>query len=176
MTADDRKRLAVIGGFTRPRDNIAHGTHHAAYIACEAIAATGAHSAIDVFHENAATAAKRAEVILPKAPPSRLLDKTAMPLVPERYQAIYIANGEQIGPSPYVLRPHRRLGAGDLQRGDDACRGAVGEPAGGAGQRAVRATDGFVFKSRAAERLFREVWTDWAGRLPGRRRSPRPRW
>ena len=47
MTTDDRKRLAVIGGFTRPRDNIAHGTHHAAYIACEAIAATGAYATID---------------------------------------------------------------------------------------------------------------------------------
>jgi glycosyltransferase involved in cell wall biosynthesis len=167
VPSDDRTRLAVIGGFTRPRDNIAHGTHHAAYIACEAIAATGAYATIDVFHENAATPAKRAEVILPKAPPARLLDKTAMPLVPERYQAIYIANGEQIGPSPYVLRPH----------GDWApviC--SVGTTHAGAqwesllvalASRAVRATDGFVFKSRAAERLFREVWTDWSGRLPG---------
>jgi glycosyltransferase involved in cell wall biosynthesis len=164
---DDRTRLAVIGGFTKPRDSIAHGTHHAAFIACEAIAATAAYSGIDVFHENAAAPAKRGEVILPKAPPSRLLDKTAMPLIADRYQSIYVANGEQIGPSPYALRP----------QGDWApviC--SVGTTHAGAQwqsllvalmSHAVRASDGFVFKSRPAERLFREVWTDWAGRIPG---------
>jgi glycosyltransferase involved in cell wall biosynthesis len=164
---DDRTRLAVIGGFTRPRDSIAHGTHHAAYIACEAIAATGAYSGIDVFHENATAPAKRGEVILPKTPPARLLDKTAMPSIPERYQAIYIANGEQIGPSPYVLRPHHDwapviCSVGTTHAGAQWQSLLVAMASG-----AVRGTDGFVFKSRAAERLFREVWADWAARLAG---------
>ena len=167
MTPEERTKLAVVGGFTRPRDSIAHGTHHAAYIACEAIAATGAYAGIDVFHENAAAPSKRAEVILPKAPPARLLDKTAMAAVPERYQAIYVANGEQIGPSPYVLRPHHDWAPVICSVGTTHAGAQWQSLLVAMASRAIRPSDGFVFKSRAAERLFREVWADWAGRLAG---------
>jgi glycosyltransferase involved in cell wall biosynthesis len=163
----DRTRLAVIGGFTKPRDSLAHGTHHAAYIACEAIAASGAYTAIDVFHENAVAPAKRGEVILPRTPPARLLDKTGMPTLAERYQAIYLANGEQIGPSPYVLRPHHDWAPVISTVGTTHAGAQWQSLLVALASQAVRASDGFVFKSRASRALFREVWTDWGARLPG---------
>ena len=116
-------------------------------------------------------------MILPKAPPARLLDKTAMPSIADRYQAIYIANGEQIGPSPYVLRPHADwapviCSVGTTHAGAQWQSLLVALASG-----AVRATDGFIFKSRAAQSAvpaglggLGRAGCGWRRRFPRRRR------
>jgi glycosyltransferase involved in cell wall biosynthesis len=156
-SADERTKLAMIGGFTRPRNADAQGTHHASYIACQALAACGGFSEIHLYQEG--------DVTLPKEPPTRVFDKIDMPATRERYQAIYVANGEQIGPVPHLLRPHHDwapvvCNVGTAHSGAQWRSLLVALASG-----AVRATDGFVFKSEPARALFREVWTDWVDRL-----------
>ena len=161
----ERTKLAVIGGFTKPRDSIAHGTHHASYVACQALAAVGGYSEIHVYQEFPPPPGRGGELILPKQPPSRVFDKSAMPTTSERYQAIYIANGEQIGPVPYLLRPHDDWAPLICSVGTAHSAAQWHSLLVALASGAVRTTDGFVFKSRAARALFREVWSEWTGRL-----------
>ena len=165
MSGPERSKLAVVGGFTRPREDVAHGTHHAAYSACEAIAKVGGYSEIHVFHEQPAPAGRRGELVLPAAPVFRVFDKTEMPATAERYQVVYVANGEQIGPVPHVLRPHEdwapvicTVGTAHSALQWQSLLLALASDS-------VRPTDGFVFKSTAAQSLFREVWEAWKNRL-----------
>ncbi|HEY0712898.1 MAG TPA: hypothetical protein VGF45_09510, partial [Polyangia bacterium] len=67
MEPAPRTKLAIIGGFTRPRENIAHGTHHAAYLTCEAIAQAGRYSGIDLYNDGAGQGA-RGELVTPPTP------------------------------------------------------------------------------------------------------------
>jgi glycosyltransferase involved in cell wall biosynthesis len=161
----DRTKLAIIGGFLKPRAAVAHGTHHASYIACQALSAVGCFSVIHVYHELPLPPGRASDLFLPNQPPTRVFDKTALPESPERYLAIYVANGEQIGPAPHLLRPHDDwapviCNVGSAHSGAQWHSLLVALASG-----AIRSSDGFVFKSEAARGLFRDVWTDWSDRF-----------
>jgi glycosyltransferase involved in cell wall biosynthesis len=164
-TSDQRTKLAVVGGFTRPRDDVAHGTHHAAYAACEAIAKVGGYSEIHVFHERPAPAGRRGELALPSTPACRVFDKTEMPTTAERYEAVYVANGEQIGPVPHVLRPHEDWAPVICSVGTAHSASQWQSLLLALASDSVRPSDGFIFKSKAAQALFRQVWEAWKERL-----------
>jgi glycosyltransferase involved in cell wall biosynthesis len=165
MSTDPRTKLATIGGFTRPRDSIAHGTHHAAYISCEAIARFGPYREIHVYHDPAAGQGRQMELVLPKQPPARAFDKSELRLSPERYAAIYVANGEQIGTAPYVLRPEDDWAPVICSVGTTHSAAQWEGLLVALASDAVRPSDGFIFKSRAAHSLFRDVWNDWIERF-----------
>ena len=167
MTSNSERRtkLAVVGGFTQPRDDIAHGTHHAAYGACEAIARAGVYSEIHVFHERPVGDPARGARCCRARRLAGVFDKTEMPAIAERYQAIYVANGEQIGPVPHVLRPHEDWAPVICSVGTAHSAPQWQSLLLALASDSVRPTDGFVFKSRAAQTLFREVWTAWKVRL-----------
>jgi glycosyltransferase involved in cell wall biosynthesis len=162
---NERTKLAIIGGFTKPRDAIAHGTHHASYLACRALAAGGGFSEIHVYHELPPPPGRGGELLLPKEPPTRVFDKAALPDSPDRYLAIYVANGEQIGPAPHLLRPHHDWAPVVCNVGTAHASAQWHSLLVALASGAVRSSDGFVFKSEAARALFREVWTDWADRF-----------
>jgi glycosyltransferase involved in cell wall biosynthesis len=165
MEPTSRSKLAVIGGFTRPRDNIAHGTHHAAFIACDAIARVGGYGAIHVFHENPAAPSRHADLALPRTPPAQVFDKTQMVATTERYAAIYVANGEQLGPMPHVLRPHGDWAPVICSVGTTHTAPQWQSLLMGLVTGAIRATDAFIFKSTAAKQLFRQTWLEMTDRL-----------
>jgi glycosyltransferase involved in cell wall biosynthesis len=165
VSTRERPALATIGGFTRPRDNIAHGTHHASHLACAAIAEVGGYSGIDAYHENARATARSAELAFPPSPPIRLFNQAELPTTRTRYSAIYVANGEQIGPVPFVLRPNDDwvplvLSIGTAHAAPQWQSLFLALASG-----SVRGTDGFIFKSKAAHNIFRHVWEDWCARF-----------
>jgi glycosyltransferase involved in cell wall biosynthesis len=165
MEPTSRSKLAVIGGFTRPRDNIAHGTHHAAYIACDAIARVGGYGAIHVYHENPAAPSRHADLVLPRTPPAQVFDKTQMVATTERYAAIYVANGEQLGPMPHVLRPHGDWAPVICSVGTTHTAPQWQSLLMGLVTGCIRATDAFIFKSSPAKLLFRQTWNEMTDRL-----------
>jgi glycosyltransferase involved in cell wall biosynthesis len=173
VSSRERTTLATIGGFTRPRDHIAHGTHHASYLACAAIAEVGGYSDIDVYHENARATARSAELVLPSSPPARLLNQAELPTTTNHYAAIYVANGEQIGPVPFVLRPNDDWAPLVLTIGTAHTAPQWQSLLVALASGSVRATDGFMFKSQAAQNIFRHVWEDWCARFGFSPRFPR---
>ena len=161
----DESNLAVVGGFLRPKQQVAQGTLHASYMMCRAIAEVGGYGELHVYQEGPRHLPRDMDLVPPAAPRARLFDKPMLPRTGERYAAIYLANGEQIESAPHVLRPPGDWAPVVCSVGIDPHSGPVVQPAGGAGQRCIRPTDGFIFKSRSAQHIFREVWTDWAERF-----------
>jgi glycosyltransferase involved in cell wall biosynthesis len=158
-----RTKLAIIGGFTRPHENIAHGTHHAAYRICEAIAKQGRYDEIHVFNDAVGPSA-RGVLSLPASPPTRVFDKLQLPASTARYQAIYVANGEQIGPAPSILRQHDDWSPLIQSIGTAHAAAQWQSFLVGALSDSFRATDGLIFKSRSAQGLFAEVFAEWRER------------
>jgi glycosyltransferase involved in cell wall biosynthesis len=159
-----RERLAFIGGFIKPRDSFAQGTLHAAFRACQAIAEVGGYGALDVYHDPQ-RGGRNGDLVLPRQPPTRLLDKALLPTSHERYRAIVINNGEQLTSVPFVLRPHDDwapliFSVGTAHAAHQWQNLLLGLLSG-----AGRLTDGIIFKSSRARELFRRVWTEWSERF-----------
>jgi glycosyltransferase involved in cell wall biosynthesis len=156
-----RKRLAVVGGFVKARPEDAQGTYHAAYATCDALARSGRFDGIDVFRSRSV----RGRMQLPQTPPTRVFDRTALANTSEAYAAIYVANGEQLTAAPHVLRPAYDCAPVVCSVGTAHVNGQWTNLLVAHATGAIRATDGFIFKSGAAERLFRETWADWSSRF-----------
>jgi glycosyltransferase involved in cell wall biosynthesis len=156
-----RSLLAVIGGFVKPGAAEAHGTRHAAFSMCEALARTDRYRGIDVFRGRAV----QGDLQLPRTPPSRVFGRTALASTIERYATIYVANGEQVNATPHVLRPAHDFAPVVCTIGTAHVNGQWMHLLVGLASGAIRPTDAFIFKSRAAERLFDETWTSWSHRF-----------
>jgi glycosyltransferase involved in cell wall biosynthesis len=161
METEQRNSLAIIGGFVRPRSSAPHGTLHASYLMCRALARLGDYAELHVFQEESRLLAADGELTLPNEVPTRLFHKPFLTVTAHRYRAIYVANGEQISSSPHVLRPSRDWAPVICSVGTAHSPGQWSNLLVGLASRAIRATDGFIFKSTASLDLFRSVWTDW---------------
>jgi glycosyltransferase involved in cell wall biosynthesis len=155
------ERLAILGGFIKPPPDAPHGAWQASYRLSSAIVATRRFRAVDVFHEGGE--AVRGTLTLPEG--VGLQDRTSLRKRPGVYSAIYVSNGEQVKYPPHMLRPD-----------DDAapviCEiGTAHDPRQwsnfflAAFSGTLRDTDGFIFKASFAEKLFRQVWDEWRGRI-----------
>ena len=148
----------------KPPDSVAQGTFHAAYQMCLALARKNRYSAFHVYQERRSGAAQ-AELMLPSSPPTVAFEKPMLRMSSERYSAIYVANGEQMTSAPHVLRPERDwapviCSIGTAHSNSQWMNLLLSLVSG-----QVRSTDGFIFKSQAAARLFRRVWDDWSARF-----------
>ena len=94
-----------------------------------------------------------------------MFDKPWLHLTPERYAAIFVANGEQILCAPHVLRPRDDWAPVVCSVGTAQANGQWANLFLSLASGAVRPTDGLIFKSRAAQRLFAEVGEEWASRF-----------
>jgi glycosyltransferase involved in cell wall biosynthesis len=163
------ERLAVVGGFLRPAPSAAHGTAHSAFALCAALARTGRYRELDVFLEEPERAgmSPKGALALPEHPPARVLDRGDLQAADGRYSLIYVANGEQMSYAPHVLRPETDwvpvvCEVGTLHALPQWSHFFISAVGG-----AIRPTDGFVFKSQSALRLFRDVWESWAPQIAG---------
>jgi glycosyltransferase involved in cell wall biosynthesis len=161
-----KNRLAVIGGFVRVPPSAPHGSLHAQFRLCNAIARVGRFQQIDVFHEEVHQLRARETVTLPEGVAAELVERHRLQGSPDQYWVIYVANGEQMQFAPHGLRPD------DLA--PMICEiGTAHHPAQwinfllAAWNGQLRESDGFIFKTRTAETLFRQVWEEWRGRVPG---------
>jgi glycosyltransferase involved in cell wall biosynthesis len=157
-----RSTLALIGGFAEPPKSSPHGTLHAAFAACDAIAATGRYAAIHVYHDQQSL---RSGVKLPDRPPARAFDKRVLCVTPERYAAIFVANGEQITSTPFVLRPDYDWAPVVCSIGTTHMAQQWASLLVALASDAVRPTDGWIFKSTAARQVFQEAWGAWTERF-----------
>jgi len=163
MNAAERTTLAVIEGFVKPRDYQAHGTVQAAYLICQALAQQRRYEALHVYLDRYRTAAS--ELALPSTLPAKSFDRTALRDSTDEYAAIYVANGDQMVSAPHVLRPPHDwtpviCSVGTAHSNSQWLNLLVSRASG-----ALRESDGFIFKSRAAERLFRSTFADWNERF-----------
>jgi glycosyltransferase involved in cell wall biosynthesis len=161
-------RLALFGGFLRPRRHAAHGTQQAAYLMCQALAEVGGYDEIHVYQDPPRQLPPDAELVLPRTPPAVRFDKPQLAVSPHVYAAIYAANGEQITASPWVLRPQGSRAPVVCSIGTTHITGQWLYLLVALASGASRTSDGFIFKSQAARSLFESVWQDWRQRLaPG---------
>lgn len=165
-SAEAPKTLALIGGFIKPRSHAAHGSLHAAYMMCQALAEVGGYGELHVYADQRQLQ-KDTELVLPRTG-ARLLDKAQLVASGHRYAAIYVANGDHIGSVPHVLRPAHDWAPVICSIGTMHIPGQWSNLLVALASGAVRPSDGLIFKSRAARTLFAQVWEDWKGRLaPG---------
>jgi glycosyltransferase involved in cell wall biosynthesis len=163
---DFRDRLAMVGGFVKVAPSAPHGTGHSAYLLCDAIARTGRYQAIDVFHENVNRfgGGSPRSVSLPIDLPCRLLERTQLKGAEGDYSAIYVANGEQMEYAAHLLRPDQDPAPVICEIGTAHYPSQWTNLFMTAWSGGLRDSDGFIFKSRSAERLFRRVWQEWSPR------------
>jgi glycosyltransferase involved in cell wall biosynthesis len=168
-SADHRSTLAFIEGFQRPRDNQAHGTFQAAYLICQALAEQDHYTALHLYRDGQRRPTVESELAVPAAPPTTVFDKLLLHSSRERYAAIYVANGEQILTAPHLLRPPLDWAPVICSVGTAHANQQWSNLLLSLASGAVRPTDGFIFKSQAAQGLFRRTLDDWSARfgLPG---------
>ena len=169
----NRTNLALIGGFLKPRNSAAHGTLHASYMMCQALAEVGGYGELHVYQESPRQLPRDAELALPSAPRALVFDKGQLLSTEHRYQAIYPANGEQIGSAPYLARPMDDWAPVICSIGTAHISGQWSNLLVALCSGAVRASDGLIFKSRSAQKIFEEVFQDWEHRLPAGAAFPR---
>src|SRR5262249_54052473 len=162
-------RLAILGGFLRFPPAAPHGTNHAGYNCCVALARSGRFKEIHDFYEEAerlkfygGNGVGRLD--LPREPPIHILDHSPLPFTGGAYQAIY-APGELLNTVSYALRP-----ADDWVPivCDIACAHNQRQWMNlfvAAATGALRSGDGLVYASSAARNLFERAWDDWCERL-----------
>lgn len=172
-TRTTRDHLAVIGGFFAIPASAPHGTNHAAYAISAAIGRAKRYGQLTVFSDRAAdiaTAGGHGQFRL-KVPPGvkfGLADKRDLPASWGRYSAIYAVGTESHEHIPHVLRPIDDWSPVvcelDCTHDADQWKNIFVAAVTGA----IRPTDGFIFKSRAAENVFLDAWNSWArqGRAP----------
>jgi glycosyltransferase involved in cell wall biosynthesis len=165
VSAGARTILAFIEGFRRPAPSQAHGTHQSAYLTCQAIAREARHSAFHVYREPHRTSPAQGELVLPPRPPTTVFEKPWLHFTREKYAAIYVANGEQILCAPHVLRPKNDWAPVICSVGTAQATGQWANLHLALASGAVRPTDGLIFKSQAAARLFAEVGEQWSRRF-----------
>jgi glycosyltransferase involved in cell wall biosynthesis len=159
-----RSVLALIEGFMKPRDSQAHGTQQAAYLICQALAKNGRYSALDVYQDRQRSIGQ-CEFTVPRNPPTRAFDKLSLLSSEQKYSAIYVANGDQMVAAPHVLRPNDDwapviCSVGTAHANSQWLNLFLSLASG-----AIRATDGLIFKSRAALNLFETTVGDWSRRF-----------
>ena len=159
-----REQLAFLGGFKRPRNDLAQGTHQAGFQTCQVIAAQSSHREIHLYSDSA-VAGRGAEFVVAGRPPLRVFEKLALPGTREKYAAVYVNNGEQLGTAPFVLRPEHDWAPVILTIGTAHSAPQWQSLLVALASGAVRGTDGFIFKSKAAMRLFERVWDVWRDRF-----------
>ncbi len=176
MTAQSNARstLALVGGFVRPRKGAPHGTVQASYLMCRALAASGAYDQLHVFHDSPRSLGRDGELAVPPGTAVKLFEKPYLPISPHRYRAIYVANGEQLSSAPHLLRPAGDWAPVVCSVGTTHAPGQWSNLLLSLASQAIRPTDGFIFKSRRTEVLFRQVWEDWSGRLREAPAFPEP--
>jgi glycosyltransferase involved in cell wall biosynthesis len=157
-------RLAVVGGFVKPPPSAPHGTEHAGFAICEGLADSGRYREVHIFRDPPDE--KQGGLFVPPGNvPASCQRRGALATANGVYSVVYVANGEQMRCPPHLVRPSRDWVP-------VVCEiGTVHHPAQwsnlliGAHSQALRPTDGFMFKSRRAERIFGEVWGDWRERF-----------
>jgi len=156
-------RLAVVGGFVKPVPSAPYGTEHAGFATCQGLAEAGRYREVHIFRDPPDD--KGGSFVPPAKVPSSCQRRAALTAAAGRYSVVYAANGEQMRCPPHLLRP-------PADWVPVVCDiGTVHHPAQwsnlliSAHSRAIRAGDGFIFKSRRAERIFAEVWNDWRQRF-----------
>jgi glycosyltransferase involved in cell wall biosynthesis len=160
----DRNKLAFIGGFVKPREDHPQGSEQSAYLVCQQIAATGGYAELHVYQESARDLTKGV-LTLPSAPPAKLFDKSTLVTSGETYSAIYAANGEHITSCPFVLRPQSDWAPLICSVGTSHSSAQWTNLLVALASGALRRSDGFIFKSRAARRIFSAVWAGLVERL-----------
>jgi glycosyltransferase involved in cell wall biosynthesis len=153
--------LAVLGGFLKPRPSLPQGTIHAAYQICQALARTGRFVPLHIYHDPGRTPA--GELAAPAG--AVVFDRSLLRSSRQRYAAIYVANGGHMTSSPHLLRPDDTAAPLVCSVGTAHNPGQWSHLLLALASGAIRATDGWIFKSRAAEGLFRATWADWARRF-----------
>lgn len=158
VSATRRDRLAVLGGFVRWSESAPHGSNHAAFAYSTGVALTRRFSEIDAFGdgEPGATFAPPDGIAVRSRELSSLTDST------DAYQLIYVAHGDQLYSAPHVLRPRTDWApvvheVGTTHHVSQWLHLLVGAATG-----AVRATDGVVFASSAAQRIHHHAWETWS--------------
>ncbi len=165
MDVAHRQKLALIEGFRKPSASQAHGTHQSAYLICQALARHGRYTALDVYQDLDRRSPAFGDIALPRTPPTRLFEKPFLHSSTEQYAAIYVANGDRILASPYVLRPRNDWAPVICSVGTAHANGQWANLLLSLAGGAVRSSDALIFKSQAAANLFREVWNGWCARL-----------
>jgi glycosyltransferase involved in cell wall biosynthesis len=160
-----RRTIAFIEGFQRPRDNQAHGTQHAAYLTCVALAQSGRYDGVHLYRDALRRSSVDSELVLPRNPPVAVFDRLLLRASREKYGAVYVNNGEQILSAPHVLRPKDDWVPIICSIGTAQANGQWTELLVSLASGAFRPTDGLIFKSKTAEKLFRHTFTDWSQRL-----------
>jgi glycosyltransferase involved in cell wall biosynthesis len=171
-TEGARNGLAIVGGFVKPRESLAHGTAHAAYQICRALATLGRYPALHVYHEPARTPHHEAELSLPEQGDVAVFDKSLLRSTRERYQAIYVANGVHMSSAPHLLRPENDWAPVICSVGSAHNPGQWSHLLLALMAGAVRPSDGWIFKSQAARTVFHDLWNAWAARIPRLPRVP----
>jgi glycosyltransferase involved in cell wall biosynthesis len=160
-----RNKLAFIGGFLPARNATAAGTNQSQDAICREIAQVGGYDELHVYQENSRHLLRRGVLVLPANPPTQVFDKPSLSTTRQLYTAVYVANGEQLGSAPHVLRPQHDWVPIVCSVGTTHMAGQWMYLLMGLASGAVRAQDGFIFKSSAARRVFGEVWADWNQRF-----------
>lgn len=173
-----RNKLAFIGGFLRASQGAPHGTNHAGYAICCAIARSKAFEQIDAYHDHAAYIAEFGAMgdqpfEVPENCNVRLCDRAQLPARSGEYRALFASSGEPVFAMPHGVRPMDDW-APVISEIDIAHTSSQWTHLFfGAVSGFVRPTDGFVFKSRAAQQVFVNVWNDWRERFGGLGSFPR---
>jgi glycosyltransferase involved in cell wall biosynthesis len=157
-----RNVLAFIEGFRKPAADRAQGTHQAAYLISQALANLDRYAAFDVYQEQLRS---HGALVLPSNPPTRVFAKTRLQSTRDRYAAIYVANGEQIFTAPHLLRPTDDWAPVICSVGTAHANGQWANLFLSQASGAIRSSDAFIFKSAAAQALFRRVWGQWSQRF-----------
>ncbi|MGE3765303.1 MAG: glycosyltransferase [Kofleriaceae bacterium] len=156
-----RDRIAMLGAFEKLDESAPHGTNHAAYAYSVGLAATRRWPFVDTFH----CRDPKTRYAPPEGVAVQRYDARELPAAPARYDAIYVAHGDQMTYLPHVLRPHADWAPVVCEVGtmhhvpqwqNLLVTGASG---------AVRETDGVIYASRAARDIHRLVWERWAERI-----------
>lgn len=163
--ADQRGTLAMIEGFWKPKDNQAHGTYQAAYLTCQALAEQDRYTALHLYRDGQRRPTVASDLVLPDTPPTTVFDKLLLHGTRERYAAIHVANGEQILSAPHLLRPRNDWAPVICSVGTTHATGQWSNLLLSIASGAVRPSDGFIFKSRAAEAIFRRTFEAWSDRF-----------
>ena len=155
-----RDQLAILGGFLRPKDSAAHGTQQSGYALCQALARSGRYAALDVYCDLDPRKAD-AQFVPPRELPVQVFDRSSLSGAAPCYETIYASNGDQIQAAPHLLRPMADwapmvCSVGTAHLASQWAFWLVAYAC-----RAVRPSDGLVFKSSTTEAVFRRVWSDW---------------
>jgi glycosyltransferase involved in cell wall biosynthesis len=160
-----RTTLAILGGLTRPGPHQPHGTAQAAHATCQALARHGRYQAVHLYDDERTIGREGGSWQGPDLPPTSIFERGFLAASRTPYAAIYAANGDQMKRAPHLIRPAHDLAPVICSVGTTHNAAQWINLFVALASEAVRATDGLIFKSQAAQRLFRATWDDWCARF-----------